>query len=376
MKNRRKNFILAVSLLVGTIVGVGIFGLPYVAAKAGVLVVIGYIVLLGLVTMAISMAYAEIICCTKGNHRLVGYSEMYLGRFFKIVATFSLFFGFFGSLLAYLIVAGQFLQILFANIFTPNAFTYSMIFLAGGAILIYAGIKSIAKTEVFMAVFLIAIIFFLFIASLGKINTANLAAIDWKNIFLPYGVVLFALGGLSAIPEMETLVKEDKEVFGSSIKWGILISAFLYILFVLAVVGVTGAGTSQEAIIGLIGHLSPKIILAGALFGFLAIATSFLSLGLTLKNSFIYDYKISHNVAWFLVISVPLALFCAGIGQFIPIISLIGVVAGGVDGILVILVYNKIRQKNKKTCFFQIPLAAQIGMVVLFTLGIIYYFII
>ncbi len=375
MKNRGKNFISAVSLLIGTIIGVGIFGLPYVAAKVGVLVTIGYIILLGLVTMIISMAYAEIICCTSGNHRLVGYSEKYLGKMFKLVATFSLLFGFFGSLLAYVIVSGQFLQILLADVFSLSAFSYSLIFLACGSILIYAGIKSIVKTEVFMTIFLIAIIVLLFFVSLGKINTANLMTVDWKNIFLPYGIVLFSLGGLSAIPEMTAVVKGDKEIFGSSIKWGIIISAFLYILFILAVVGVTGSATSQEAISGLIGHLSPQIILVGALFGFFAIATSFLSIGLNLKHSFIYDYKLSHNFSWLLAMSIPFFLFVVGIGQFISIISLIGVVAGGIDGILVILVYNKIRQKHKKTSFFQIPLLLQLSIVILFTLGIIYHFI-
>ena len=67
-------------LLVGGMVGVGIFGLPFAFAQAGFFVGMIYLVLLGLATITLQMMYAEVTLQTPGHHRLVGYFNRYFNK--------------------------------------------------------------------------------------------------------------------------------------------------------------------------------------------------------------------------------------------------------------------------------------------------------
>jgi hypothetical protein len=83
------------------------------------------------------------------------------------------------------------------------------------------------------------------------------------------------------------------------------------------------------------------------LFGILTTFTSFIALGLTLKNVLNYDLKINKNLAWLITCFVPLALFLAGIKSFIPVISFVGAVMLGIDGILILLMYRRANLKSQ-----------------------------
>jgi len=101
-----KQFVYALATFVGTVIGVGLFGLPYVALKVGFAVVLFYFIFIGIVTALVLLIYGEIILRTEGVHRLPGYAEKYLGIWGKRVAFLSIVLTLVGALLAYLIVGG------------------------------------------------------------------------------------------------------------------------------------------------------------------------------------------------------------------------------------------------------------------------------
>ncbi len=51
----RKNFYYALAILIGTTVGGGIFGLPYVIARAGLLTSLFYFLILGAVVLLVTL---------------------------------------------------------------------------------------------------------------------------------------------------------------------------------------------------------------------------------------------------------------------------------------------------------------------------------
>ena len=117
----------------------------------------------------------------------------------------------------------------------------------------------------------------------------------------------------------------------------------LFIIFVLVVVGVTGINTTQEALIGLQQILGPKVMFIGLIFGIFSLITSFLTIGLNIKKIFWYDYKINKHLAWALACFVPLLAFLFGMRNFIDVVSIVGAVLGGINGILICLIYSKIQ---------------------------------
>ena len=102
-------FFCAIAVLIGTIVGAGTFGLPYVFARAGFSAGIFYLLVLTFAVLAVHLIYGEIILRTSGSHRLVGYTDKYLGKRAKILATVVALVEYYGALLAYTILGGEFL---------------------------------------------------------------------------------------------------------------------------------------------------------------------------------------------------------------------------------------------------------------------------
>jgi len=56
-----KNSIFALSILIGTIVGAGIFGFPYVVSKSGVLTALFYFVILGGMMILLHLFFNHLI---------------------------------------------------------------------------------------------------------------------------------------------------------------------------------------------------------------------------------------------------------------------------------------------------------------------------
>ena len=372
-----KNFFYAIAVLIGTIVGAGIFGIPFVAAQSGFLIGAVFLIVLTGVSLLIHLIYGEIVCRTKEKHRLVGYAEYYLGKKGKVVITFSVLFGLYGALLVYIIISGEFLSTIFSPVLGGSAFVYSLIFFAVGALAIFKGLALIERLELVMALFLILVVFLIFFSGLPNLDVSNLKTINLKYFFLPYGVILWALGGGSAIPEIKEILKKDGKRYKKIIILGTVIPAILYLLFMFIVVGVTGADTSPEAIEGLIGSLGKGMIILGAIFGALAAMTSFFVVGLVLKKVFWYDYKINKHLSWFLACSIPLIGFLLGLRAFIPIIGFLGVILGAVNGTAIVLIYKKAKKLGNREPEYslKIPKVITYALIGVFILGLIYQII-
>jgi len=370
-----KQFLFATAVLMTTIVGVGMFSLPYVSAQSGFKISVIILILLTIVVSTVHLLYGEIVCRTKERHRLVGYAEKYLGPWGKRIVSISVIVGFYGSLLIYIIVGGDFLGAMLGSVLDLPAIFFNLAFFVVGAIVVYLGIKFVGKIDVLMGIFLIAIVFGFFILGFPQIKTENLRSINWHNFFIPYGAILYSLAGLSAIPEIKDFfsAKEHRQ-YKKSIFFGTIIPAVLYLLFIITVIGLTGTETTEESISGLVGVLGSSIVFFGALFGFLATITSFFAIGISLKETYICDYKMNKNFAWFLVCFVPLVLLGFGVHNFITIIILIGALLGAIEGSAVILIHRRAQRLGDQITDYKLKIPAFIGCIIilLFVAGFIF----
>ena len=367
-----RNFVFAVLTLVGAIVGLGMFGIPYTVSKAGFFLGIGYILTLGSVMLLLHLIYGEIVERTKGNHRLTGYVEKYLGGGYKKILGAVIIFSLYTALLAYIIVGGKFLALLFPEF--GNSFIWSIVFWLIISIGIWKGIRAIARAEFFMTVLLVLFVFVLFAWGARDISFNNFSAFNAENFFLPYGVVLFALSGIFAIPEIRELLRVDGRRYRNVIIWGSIIPVILYIMFTILVVGVSGGGTSEEALSGLALSLGSSVSRVGAVFGLLAIATSFLVLGSNLKHTFEYDWHMPSILSTALTTVVPLLIFIAGVQHFIEVVSFAGGVLGALILIFVLIIYRQAITKGDKEPGYvmNLPKALAYGIIALFIFGGIY----
>lgn len=367
-----KNFLFATAVLMSTIVGVGVFTLPYAAAQSGFMIGAVFLFILTGIILLLHLMYGEIVSRTKEKHRLTGYAAQYLGKWGRGVVALSTIVAFYGSLLVYIIVGGGFLANTFSFL-NVSPIIFNLIFFSIGVIAIYFGLRLIAELDLLMGLFLIIIIFLFLYFSLSKVDFVNFTTINWSNIFVPYGVILYSLAGLSAIPEIKELFLKEKRSYKRAIIWGTLIPAVLYFIFIWTVVGLTGLNTTAEAVQGLTNVLGEKIVFLGSLFGFLACLTSFFIIGLSLKKTFWYDFKINKNLSWLLVCFIPLVLFLFGVREFIPIIAFIGALSGAVSGTAVVLIYKKAKKLGNQFPEYslKIPDLLRCFLIIVFILGFI-----
>lgn len=373
-------FLKALSVFLGTVIGVGIFGLPFVASKAGFFIVVLYFLFMALVAISINLLYGEVILGTKKLHRLPGYVGEYLGEKWKKISFIVIAVGLIGALLAYLIISGQFL----ASLFGGNSVLYTLLFFIIGAYLVFRGIKSISGVELSLLFVLFIILVIFFIKALPSINISYFKTLNPKFLFFPYGVILFSLWGSAVIPEVKEVLAGSRlrpSGFGGQARanlrkvifWGTVVTVVIYLFFIFIVLGASGPITSEEAISGLEQALGDKIIKLGFIFGVICCFTSFLTLALTLKKVFWYDFGFPKNFAWFLTCFIPLTIFLLGVREFIGVVGFTGAVALGIEGIIIVFLYQGFLKKKSP------PFQQKVGMnpilyflVGIFVLGIIF----
>jgi len=366
----------SMAIYIGTAVGAGIFSIPYAMAQFGFFPSLFYLLLLTAVNILINLFYGEVVLRTGNDCQMAGYAGKYIGQWGKRIGFLVLISANYGAMLVYAVGVGQFLFELLGPYLGGSPFAYSLAFFAIMSAIIFRGLKAISGVEMGMSALFIAIVAFLAIIGGPSVHWDNFSAFHPQNFFLPYGVILFAIGAVSVIPLMKKTMDFNHQLrnFKKSIVISSLITFAIYLTFAFVVIGITGEKTSPEGIVGLSGILGKKVLVIGSIFGFLTMATSFLTLGLVLRHLYEFDYKIPRLWAWLLTCIVPLLIFLLGLPGFIQLIGIIGAIIGGLRGILVIMMWQRAKRRGDRQPEYslRLPLLIPILLYLVFFAGLIY----
>lgn len=350
MGTNAKKYIAAASVLVGSSVGAGVLGIPYVAAQAGILATIIYLLIIGGMIYLVNLYLGEIVLRTKGTHQVIGYAEKYLGKKARHVMEFAFVFGIYAALIAYIIGMGQ----SFSQIFTGGG-EFSVYFSVGigllMALLLKGGIgvfKKFEKNGVLIVLLLLLVIIFSFAS---RISMDNFVLINFSSILLPFGVILFSMMGLHSIPDMKIILRRSGKKLKKAIRIGTFTSIGFYVLFAFVVVGYKGVETPQVATLA----LGPIFVFLGVLTMF----TSYLAGGNALRESFEFDERFGGNASWFLASIVPIILFLimqtTEFFSFTRIMSIGGVVSMGIMAIMILLMVKRSKRHCSRTPEYVVP---------------------
>lgn len=331
-----------------TIIGVGLFGLPYIGARTGFFpLLLGFLVLTPIV-IAIHLRFAYVVVGTKERDRIPGYVGRFIGGKWKWASLIVSTVGMAGSLLAYLIIGGKFLQLAVSPWFHVATLSATLLFFLAGMLLVLRGARSVARLDfTLMAIFFI-IALYLFGMSVPHIVTENLSAMQWTALPLSYGVIVFSLWGLALVPETAELVNDSKPLTRAVIITAITASALFYILFVLFVLGVTGNATTPDALTGFLDVFGRTAVIPAALFGCIATFTSFVNNGLTLRQTLHFDLKMPRIIAWCVTAAVPGSLYLLGFQNFIEVIGITGAVLLGAEGVFVLATAEAFQRRRDR----------------------------
>ena len=150
--------------------------------------------------------------------------------------------------------------------------------------------------------------------------------------------------GFTIIPEIASEMKDDKKNLAKTIMLSYGIIIFLYLLFSYSFVGVFGLSVENVAT----QSLTDGLLFIGAFMTLLLFVTSFLAVGVVMKDMFTLDMKFKKRVPWLLTISVPLLAWFVLHPDFISILSIIGSFAGGIIGCMICLMVIRSREKSNR----------------------------
>lgn len=340
----------ALGIIIGLIVGAGMFALPYALMKAGLFWGGFHFFVTFVLVYFLHHWYGEVAFYTNGVHRFTGYVETYLGGKAKTFALITTVATYYGSLLIYGLLGGLFLKNFFDLFDGKGPFYFSLIFFAFGGLLSIFNFKKIGEINFYLTLPIFGFVGYLLWISVPHFSIENLFVGEMlanKEWFLPYGIWLFSLTGFSALPEAryifagETRINGYKKVITASLA----ASACLFLIFALVILGSSGAATTQDALLGIQNILGPKALAAGSVIGFLAVFTSYLSLAVGLKGLFVYDYKVNKIAAWLMAAVPPAVIFWLGASDFARTLGLIGSFGMGSLGFFIILMRRKMSQR-------------------------------
>jgi amino acid permease len=352
------------------VIGAGILGIPYVIAKSGLLFGLMHIIFIGLMVMVINLYVGEITLRTNGKHQLTGFAEKYIGKAGKHIMLLTMAVSIYGAMIAYLVGEGASLSALFG--INPNLAL--VLFFVPMAYLIFRGLNIIEGAELWLNLLRLAAFVALVVFAFFKMDFGNLQAVDYSNMLLPYGVILFAFLGSAAIPEMEEELAKNRKLLKKAIIWGTVIPILVYALFSIAVVGVLGNETTEIATIGLGAALGKYAVIFANLFAIISMATAFLALGLAMKWVYQYDYRLRHSIAWLLTCLAPLSIAFLVRPSFISVLGITGAVAGGIEGTLIIMMHRKAKLLGARNPEYSVKSSMLMNIVhiAMFALGIAY----
>jgi amino acid permease len=342
--------LIGAATLVGSAIGAGILGIPYVIQRSGFYIGITHLVLLTAIMTYLVLCLGEIALRTKQNHQLTGYAEKYIGSTGKKITFIAFAFGIYAALIAYLIGEGQSISQLIFN--TPSfSFHLGVAFWLLLCVFSYTGLKTLEKGEEIGVLLILAFIVGLAIFASTKINPANLTTVNPAELFTPFGVILFAVLGFSALPEVERELGNQKKHLKKSITIAYVTIFLVYLIFAVAVVGWQGSATPQVATLAL---GKPFILL-----GILTMFTSYLALTFAMMDTLRFDFHYSKTKAWLTTNAIPLILYiiltATNTASFTAVLSVGGVISGGLMAILILIMHPKAKRLGDEKPAYHIP---------------------
>lgn len=336
-------FLQAVLILSGMIIGVGMFGIPFSFARAGFWLGTAELFILAGVVMVFHLLYGEVVLKTPALHRLPGYVRAHLGRRASYLAWISAFWGISFTLLAYILLGSKFLYNIFGGLW-PGAseLMWAVVITVLGAVITSFSLKKEALINGVLTVALVGLIIFFSAYFIPRVSRENLSGFHPENIFLPYGILLFALSGGVVIPDVITFLGRDRIATRRAIALGSLVPALLYFLWALSAVGVVGYGVSEETIRSLHSVAGERVVILGSIIGFLAAFTSYIVLGASFQALLRLDLGVPRFLSWAIGAAAPFLFYAAGLQNFIVVIGAVGALAVGFDSALVIAMYHRV----------------------------------
>jgi hypothetical protein len=356
--------IASAGILASLIIGAGMFSLPNVFVRSGLLYGLIALGFFTWVSGSLNSRYAEIINEGGQGKRFAGYARKHFGKKGYILGLLFTLGGIAISLTIYLSLAPSFFSLIFPSI--PET-VFVFIFWAFGTLIAFLGTKRGSSTSLLVFSAMTVAIGLFAVFALIKGDAGNIVAaplFEPKNLLLPFGPLLFSLSGRSALSSIRDRYTEKEyslAKFKKAIRFGVIIPAVIYAVFILMIIALSGGGVTPDAVTGLTALPSWALAAMGVL-GILTIIDSYALIGLEFSGILSKDANMPKWFSYLLFAAIPLIIYFLVSGDFLTLVGIGGGIFLAAESIMVIFMRRKIFGKK----------ISDIALIVVFLAGIIY----
>ena len=372
----KKEDVFALFLLIGTIVGAGVLGLPKAMQSVGLwpslaLLAVGFVAV-----YLLALMIADLSSSLKEKVHL----PALIGEFFaedknigKLLAFITLFTVLYAALTAYIIGSGEQLNALLGL----DKGVDSLLFYILAVVPVALGLVITAEVSTAIGLIMLFALLALVGMSLGFFNFENLntgfGGVGALTAF--FSLSLFALFGHNVLPEVVWLLKKEREKVKRVALCGFLVPLIAYILFMIVVAGAVGNAITEVGTVALAGKIGGTASLFISLFALAALYTSFLGIALSIRDAFLFDFNLEKMkwgkaLAVILAVLPPLLLYLANAMTFLEWIGSVGGLILNLFVVLVALTFWKaLKEGRVKAKFTPMPEASAIFLAVLYGLN-------
>ncbi len=360
-------FLFGTGLVVATTLGAGVFALPFVFYKAGTILSTLYLLVLALFVGGAHLAYWDVLVHFKEKRRLLGLLKGNISRRWFMVAFLTIIGGLLLTLVIYLILGAQFMLLLFP--FSPRLGFFFFWLIASTPLL--WGLRPIAELEFLATLFMVGIVLFVFADAPSSQSFWEVGPVPFlQNFFLPFGPLLFALTGWTAVEPLYEMGKGRLKIGRRALLLGTILTALLYLLFVQGVFG-SAREITENTLSGLTGWPTWKLF-AISVLGLFAIWTSYVPIGLEIERALREDLGWDRKASRSIILFIPPALLLVGFNNFLGLLGLVGGLFLSLQYVYILFISEKLLEpSSNKKLFYGVSMIL-FGLAAIYE---VYYFV-
>lgn len=338
--------VLGVGTLAGTIIGAGIFSLPYLARTVGLTTGILSLLAFTLVYIAVHLMYARVLETRNGEHQFFYVARQFLPRLVAPIASWIIFFELLFVLTVYLVLAPTFAHVAFGvSGFLPLVLFWIV---SSACSFMRVSVMSIAES---VGLFSIAtIVMMTFFVGFGKpLTIVSAPPLSLDSILLLFGPLLFSLSGRPAIAKIVTehrkaVAAGERFSITRVVVWGTSIAAVIYAIFVLSMLRLNP--TISSTALDSLSTISPLVVTLLGFLGLVTLWTSYFMIGGNVYDMLVLDKKTPRWIAVGIVCAAPFILYSIGSKDFLSLLGFTGGVFLGLEGLFVVALWLRTKARN------------------------------
>lgn len=353
IKQSRKPFnryMTGVLFLTWGVIGAGFFALPQAMLRVGIIPAIIIMTLVGILVVIMHLLLAEVSLSLPGHATIVGMGRQLFPRWLARMSAAVSIGNFFLGILIYVVISWAFIQTLVGSfglaINHVRATTIYVVVIAASTLW---GFKSSTRIDKVIVCTLLGVFLMIALYALGRGDmipqTSQLMPLSPRML---YSICLLSFLGVSAVPLLNHITKHRPEQTASIITSSGMLVTVTAILFSLAIISLSGNGTTDDVARGLLHTHGPILWAIASITGLCAILSSHIPVMNHLTEIFVGDGHTTRIRARRALVALPFLIYLYFDPSFITLLGVVGGLLSGLMAMLVCLMNIRLHTTKQK----------------------------